>query len=205
MKTLQHWMGSLLLSTCAAMPVWATDVGDVAEEKLQTYRQAIKGFAGGLKAELKAGMKEGGPVKAIGICNTKATMVAAEHSKNSGFNISRTSLKTRNSHNAPDDWEKAVLLQFEERKAKGEDPMTLEYAKIVEDKDGSRNIRYMKAIPTGKVCLVCHASTEHLDAGVVERLDKLYPEDQARGFKVGDLRGAFSVQETLKTSDLITR
>jgi len=200
MKTLKTLSSIVLFSAVAALPVNAADVGDVAEEKLQTYRMAIKGFGGGLKAELQKGMKEGGPVAAIGICNTKAMTVAAEHSKKSGFDIARTSLKTRSHQNVPDEWEKAVLMQFEERKAKGEAPKKLEYAKIVEDKDGNREIRYMKAIPTGKVCLACHGATEEMDKAVVERLDKLYPEDQARGFKGGDLRGAFTIREKLKTA-----
>ncbi len=198
MRNLKIWIGVGLLSTYAAS-VWATEVGDVAEEKLQTYRMAAKGFGEGLKAELQAGMKEGGPVQAIGICNTKAALIAAEHSKKSGFQIGRTSLKPRNSSNAPDEWEKTRLMQFETRKAAGEDPMKLEYAKIVENQDGKREIRYMKAIPTAEICLACHAATEDLDKAVVERLDKLYPEDQARGYKAGDLRGAFTIRETLPT------
>lgn len=200
MKTL-HLGGVVLLGAAMALPVSATEVGDVAEEKLETYRMAAKGFGGGLKAELQKGMKEGGPVAAIGICHTKAMAVAAEHSEKSGFKIARTSLKTRNSENIADEWEEAVLKQFEERKAQGEDMVKMEYAKIVEDPDGQREIRYMKAIPTGKVCLACHGATEEMDTAVVERLDKLYPEDQARGFKAGDLRGAFTIREKLTTAE----
>jgi hypothetical protein len=28
---------------------------------------------------------------------------------------------------------------------------------------------------------------------IVSKLDELYPEDKARGFQVGDIRGAFSI------------
>jgi hypothetical protein len=32
---------------------------------------------------------------------------------------------------------------------------------------------------------------------VVEKLDKYYPDDKARGFQVGDLRGAFTIRQPM--------
>nr|VFK61436.1 MAG: Protein of unknown function (DUF3365) [Candidatus Kentron sp. UNK]VFK69117.1 MAG: Protein of unknown function (DUF3365) [Candidatus Kentron sp. UNK] len=61
------------------------------------------------------------------------------------------------------------------------------------EKDGVRVFRYMKAIPTLEVCTLCHGAS--LSPDVVTKLDELYPEDQARGFKVGDIRGAFSFMQ----------
>nr|VFK10650.1 MAG: Protein of unknown function (DUF3365) [Candidatus Kentron sp. LPFa]VFK26753.1 MAG: Protein of unknown function (DUF3365) [Candidatus Kentron sp. LPFa] len=63
------------------------------------------------------------------------------------------------------------------------------------EKDGVRVFRYMKAIPTLEVCILCHGAS--LSPDVVAKLDELYPEDQARGFKVGDIRGAFSFMQPL--------
>ena len=51
----------------------------------------------------------------------------------------------------------------------------------------------MKAIPTGEVCLKCHGSNVAPD--VKAAIGELYPEDQATGFKAGELRGAFSVSK----------
>jgi hypothetical protein len=53
----------------------------------------------------------------------------------------------------------------------------------------------MKAIPAGKACLKCHG--DGIDAEVVEKLDELYPEDKARDFKEGDIRGAFTFEKAL--------
>lgn len=49
----------------------------------------------------------------------------------------------------------------------------------------------MKAIPTAALCVKCHG--ESIEAEVEAKLKELYPNDQARGFKEGDLRGAFTL------------
>ncbi len=45
--------------------------------------------------------------------------------------------------------------------------------------------------------LVCHGSAE-VPAAVVEKLADLYPEDMARGFAFGDMRGVFTLTKVLK-------
>jgi cytochrome c553 len=112
----------------------------------------------------------------------------------SGWEVARTSLKPRNPNNAPDKWETQVLMEFETRKSAGEDPSKLVYTEIVEE-NGHQVFRMMKAIPTAEVCTKCHGV--ELQEPVVEKLDELYPEDQARGYKVGDLRGAFTLKKPL--------
>ena len=62
------------------------------------------------------------------------------------------------------------------------------------EKDGKRVFRYMKAIPTGALCLNCHGTT--LAPEVAAKLHELYPADAATGFNAGDLRGAFTITET---------
>ena len=49
----------------------------------------------------------------------------------------------------------------------------------------------MKAIPTGGICLTCHGTGLSPDIDAV--LSQSYPHDLARGYEVGDVRGAFSV------------
>ena len=78
-----------------------------------------------------------------------------------------------------------------QRKAAGEDPATLAYGAVVDDAQGKR-FRFMKAIPTQPVCLTCHGG-DSVPAEVEAKLRQYYPDDQARGFKAGDLRGAFTL------------
>ncbi len=157
-------------------------------------RAAAKAFGGSLKGELQQAMKSGGPVAGISVCQEMAPKVAAATSERKGMQIGRTSLKVRNPDNKPDPWELAALKQFEERKAAGEPAETLEFYTVVENEKG-KTFRYMKAIPTAKVCLVCHGDS--IPQEVETKIEALYPNDAARGFKEGDLRGAFTISQPM--------
>ncbi len=169
-------------------------VADEIQDRKQSSAAVIKEFAGALQAELKRAMAEGGPLQAIEVCNQLAPGIAAQHSKKTGWRIARTALKVRSADNAPDAWETAVLNEFEARKAKGEAVENLAHAEIVEQ-DGQRVFRFMKAIPTAEVCLKCHGA--ELAEPVKTKLDAYYPADQARGFNVGDIRGAFTISQPM--------
>jgi hypothetical protein len=122
--------------------------------------------------------------------------MAEASSKAMGLKVGRTALKVRNPANAPDAFETRVLEDFVAKIAAGGDPAKLEHAETVTE-NGQKLFRYMKAIPTAAVpCLTCHGSD--LAPDLKAEIDKLYPSDQATGFKAGDLRGAFTVTEELE-------
>ncbi len=109
----------------------------------------------------------------------------------------RTSLKVRNPKNVPDEWEQRVLESFSARKANGEDPSTFEFLEVIRNGENIEN-RYMKAIvivPNGP-CLMCHGND--IPASVSTKIQSLYPTDQAAGYKAGDIRGAFSIRQTIR-------
>lgn len=154
-------------------------------------REAVKAMGGKLQTELKAAIAAGGPVAAVQVCKTVAPQIADEQSKAAGLVIRRTALKVRNQSNAPDALERKVLEEFTAKIAGGADPATLEHIEEVTE-GGKPAVRFFKAIPTAKEpCLACHGS--ELTGELKNTISKLYPEDQATGFKAGDLRGAFSV------------
>jgi hypothetical protein len=169
---------------------------DDMQDRTAASRAAVKEFAGTLQGEMQAAMQAGGPVKAIDVCREKAPAIAADISKAKGWRVARTSLKTRNAKNAPDAWETKVLLDFDKRKAAGEDPAKLEYSEMVMH-SGKHEFRYMKAIliAEGAPCLACHGSSIAPD--VAAKLKSLYPDDKASGYKTGDVRGAFSVSQPM--------
>jgi len=179
-----------IIAMCLPLAAQADDL----QERKQASAAVIKEFAGSLKAELGRAMKEGGPTQAIDACSNMAPHIAHEQSEKTGWRVARTSLKVRNTKNAPDAWEANVLNAFEERKAKGEAVDTMSFAEVVEQ-DGKRVFRFMKAIPTGEACLKCHGG--EIEAPVKAKLDELYPADKARGFKVGDIRGAFTISQPM--------
>ncbi len=167
-----------------------------ADERAAESRAVIKAFAGELQAALKGAIQSGGPLEAIAVCNEKAPAIAARHGDAKNWEVGRTSLKYRNPGNAPDEWETSVLRSFEQRKAAGEDIKSMDYAEFVE-LDGKEVFRYMKAIPTGEVCLNCHGG-DNVKPEVEARLAEFYPDDQARGYSIGDIRGAFSIAQPVE-------
>ncbi len=166
------------------------------DTQVAAAKTAIQELAGALQTELKSAIQNGGPVSAIEVCNTRAIPVTRRVSDEQGLNVKRVSLKNRNPVNAPNEWETAVLEDFERQKAAGKDVGGLVWTDTVEV-DGGHEFRFMKAIPTGDVCLLCHGA--QLAPGVSQVLVELYPADQATGFALGDIRGAFVV--TRKTAD----
>ncbi len=179
-------------------PFGATLADEQVKQRAAKSKVVVKEFFGELKGELVKAMKEGGPLNAINVCNKSAPYIAHAMSQKHGMKVARTSLKTRNPDNAPDAWERAVLEKFEERRAAGENPAKMAYFEVVEN-DGKKQFRFMKAIgmpPLNKMpCLKCHG--ENIDPKVAAKLDELYPQDMARGYKPGQIRGAFTITQDM--------
>ncbi len=163
-------------------------------EKLNAHRAALKQFAEQLQDKLVTTVNESGPIEALSVCSDAAPEIAQQVSTDTGIALKRTGLKIRNPDSVADEWELKVLQDFEQRKAEGTEFKQLQYSEVVEI-DGKSVLRYMKAIPVMEKCLACHGSD--IAEPIAKRLDELYPQDQARNFKLGDIRGAFSTQEVL--------
>ena len=153
-------------------------------------KKVVTEFMGQLKGELMASMKASGPVVSIDVCKDKAPIIAKSLSDKYGWEIARTSLKLRNPTNFPDAWETKVLEQFDARKKSGESVKPMAYFSEVEE-HGENKFRFMKAIPVAKPCLVCHG--ENINTDILTKLQSTYPEDKATGYKLGDVRGAFTI------------
>ncbi|MCB9852024.1 MAG: DUF3365 domain-containing protein, partial [Phycisphaerales bacterium] len=97
-----------------------------------------------------------------------------------GVRIARTSWKLRNPKNQPPVW--AALL-VDERP---------ESARFMADDSG--RLGALMPIRLSGTCLKCHGGSSDLAPGVKDQLDRLYKEDQATGFKDGELRGWFWVE-----------
>ena len=186
-------LGAALTAGAALTSILANAAAPNAPPEVVASREVVQKLGAALKDALQQAIQSGGPVNGITVCHDKAGQMATDLSQQSGMLAGRTSLKVRNSANAPDNWELAVLKQFEARKAQGEPVDHLEFFAVIDDDQGQKTFRYMKAIPTAALCLSCHG--ENIPADVDAKLKELYPNDQARGFKEGQLRGAFTLAQ----------
>lgn len=159
---------------------------DRAEEDRIRGRALADRFQKDLSAALMQAMRTGGPVKAVSVCADQAPALAQALSREAHARVRRVSLRPRNPQAAPDSTERRVLEAFarQPQQADGRPAEWTEHAP-------SGRVRYMRAIPTGPLCLTCHgpAVAPDVRAAIVAR----YPRDRATGYAVGEPRGAFSI------------
>ena len=186
---------TVIISACiaafAATPALA-NMGELAKEG----KGVMMMFGKALKGELKGAVKAKGFGHAIDVCSVKAPEIREKVSAAKGWTVARASHKLRNPHNAPDAFTKVVIDDFLARQAKGEDPKGMVKTAIVEE-DGKKVFRMVKAIPTAKLCLNCHGG-DNVKPEVAAILKEHYPEDKARGFKEGEMRGVFTLKKVIE-------
>ncbi len=178
----------IILLTLLPCSIWGGEDASASMER--EAEEIVQQFVGTLKPQLMSAMQQGGPVTAINVCASTAPEIARQLSEASGWEVKRISLKARNKAATPDGWEKAILEQFDQRRAAGEAIANITKAEIV---DG--NFRYMKAQGVEPLCLTCHGTS--LDSTVEKALQQHYPDDRATGYQTGELRGAFSLSHKL--------
>ena len=176
--------GVLLL--ILGVQAWAAE--DMAEE-VERARAITGEFMQTLKSTLLQAMKEGGPVKAIEVCASQAGAIAQRVGERHGWRVGRTSLRLRNADNAPDEWEAGVVQEFARQWPDRKQGQPLEAYRW---NDERTRFRYMRSIAVQPPCLACHG--DQLAPEVRQALKARYPQDQATGYKAGELRGAFSLE-----------
>ncbi len=136
-------------------------------------------------------VKAKGYAEAVSFCSTFApefgknknvewTEKAREELGAKTFRLARISMKNRNPKNAANAKQAAIFSQW--LKEGGQPTVYRDNEKIVT----MHPIQI--AMP---LCLGCHGDSATLDKKAGQVIQKLYPEDKAVGYKMGELRGAF--------------
>lgn len=177
----------------AAVPALAQDINALTAETKKTVLPVVPKVV----SAMQDAVAEKGVAGAIPVCKEQAPALIKEKHQETGWDIRRVSLKTRNAERGtPDLWEVRQLADFNIRAANGEKIDTLEKSEIV-TLDGKQVFRYMKALPVGDVCLNCHGAADNFDASLKAKLAESYPHDQATGYSKGQIRGALTVKRPL--------
>ncbi len=185
---------ALLLTGCATP---GSETQKPEPKQVDEARAAAKSLATQLGGTLKAEMEANGPASAIGVCKTVAPQIAADLSKQTGWQVGRVGTRVRNSESGtPDAWNVRALEIFAARMKEGEKPDAMELSEVVTEPSG-KYLRYAKAIAMQPVCVKCHGSATDISANVKARLQAEYPNDKATGYSAGELRGAVVVKRPL--------
>jgi len=194
----QRHLGFSLTVVAGVLAGTSPVVADDVQQRKSEARQAVKALMSELGGELKAAMKAGGPSQGIGVCVDKAPEITARLSREKGWRVTRVSDKVRNPLlGMPDAWEQQTLARFRDRHADGESYKGMSRGEVVTEPGGTY-YRYMQAIPLQGVCMSCHGPKENLAPAVRQTLEKRYPHDDATGYQVGELRGAFSIKQPME-------
>lgn len=148
--------------------------GEAQKELLSTLQQAIEthGIAG-----------------AVEYCHVEALPLMDSLGQSGGVIIRRVSHQYRNPDDAPDEVEGQLLDAYAYSLEQNEDPgdniQMLDEGKIL----------YTKPIVLKMpLCLKCHGEENMISPDTKARINELYPEDKATGFKEDDLRGMWSIE-----------
>lgn len=167
-----------------------------SEEAVAAARERAENAAGKLMEtlflELTSALGKGPPEDALGICADRAPQVARKIQEEYGLSVRRFALRTRNKRNEPDAYERKWFQEALQRYDGGKGPAPKPTAEVV---DGE--LRYVRPILLAEMCTKCHGTSEQITPDVRSALEQRYPDDDAIGFKPGDLRGAVSVRVPL--------
>ena len=141
-----------------------------------------------LASKLKEIVQEKGIARALEYCNVNAYPIVDSLEDVYHIKVKRASVKTRNPGDSPNKMERSVINDFSQQIEKGLIP---EVKAILDDE----NVHYFKPIIiSAELCLKCHGQ---IGSDILEKdyeiIKGLYPDDNATGHKLGDLRGIWSI------------
>lgn len=177
-----------MISRIALLVLFGATAVCAQEEEVGRGAALVAALKSELVQELMAGMEQG-PVNAISVCKEQAPAVAEALSKD-GVLIGRTSHRLRNPANTAPDWVAPVLKSYLD----DDTNRAPTFVELPDDREG-----YVEVLVTQPLCLACHG--ESLDPDVAEQIQASYPEDEATGFEVGELRGVVWAEYPVDAAD----
>ena len=159
-------------------------------EYLKKGKEATVTTQGTLMANIGKAIKQGGTEYAVQFCNVNAMPLVDSLSTAAGVKIGRISARNRNPNNGVKSKEdRRAWKYFANNKGDGASTDTVLY-------DRAKQPVYYKPIRIGmETCLLCHGSrSQDIELATLEKIDELYPTDNAVNYSMGELRGLWKVE-----------
>jgi hypothetical protein len=143
-----------------------------------------------LSSNLARALTEGGVTNALSYCSIQALPLTKVVADTNRVRLSRVTHKPRNPANQLAAHESAILEKFRARMAEQTPPAPV----LITNAQGTVTF-YAPILINNKLCLNCHGEPgKDIAADKVAYIKRLYPQDQATGFKMGDLRGLWRIE-----------
>jgi hypothetical protein len=200
MKYLATWLvlPMLFLAGCTRTPDPTTPTASAPPTALSLEAQNVALQRGKaivaetfslLSSNLQAAIQQGGVSNALPFCSLAASPLTAGMAGKHGVTIRRVTHKPRNPAGRADATELAILKEFEAALTGTNPPPPL-----VTNLTVSTVTFFAPIILNNQLCLKCHGEPgKDISAGNVAVIQHLYPQDEATGFKLGQLRGAWRI------------
>jgi len=159
-------------------------------EYLKKGKEAAASTQGVLMANIGQAIQNGGAEYAVEFCNVKAMPLVDSLSSAKGVKIGRISARNRNPENkVKSEEDRRAWKYFANSKGVDASKDTVLYNR-------ARNPVYYKPIHIGtETCLKCHGSrSQDIELVTLEKIDDLYPADNAVNYSLGELRGLWKVE-----------
>ena len=149
-----------------------------------------------LSSNLQTAIQQGGVSNALPFCSLAASPLTASMASKHGVALRRVTQKARNPADKVNADELSILRQFEAAIPASTNPPP----PIVTNFVASTATFFAPIILSKELCLQCHGvSGKDIAPENLAVIQRLYPQDEATGFKLGDLRGAWRVDFPLAT------
>ncbi len=138
-----------------------------------------------LLSNVAQAIQQGGTEHAVEFCNLQATSILDSLNQEYDCKISRVSDKNRNPNNKMRTEQEIKLWEIFKNG-------TLADTLIKAD----NNVVFYKPIRTGMpACLKCHGNPDSdIDPETFQKIQKLYPNDLATGYRLNELRGLWKIE-----------
>jgi hypothetical protein len=133
-----------------------------------------------------------GEAAALAYCIDSANAITERMSAEGGRVVRRVTDRVRNPTNAPDSVEALLLERFAVKHNNG--LLASDTVFMAIESDGRRMLHFARPILVREGCLACHGDPAGYSPTIRQLLARNYPNDAARNYAVGELRGMVSVR-----------
>lgn len=145
-----------------------------------------------LSSNLQAALQSGGVSNALPFCSLAASPLTASMAEKHGVTLRRVTHKARNPAGKADAIELAVLKSFETALVAGNSANFP--PPFVTNLVAGQATFFAPIVLNHELCLKCHGEPgQDISAGNLAVIRQHYSQDEATGFKLGDLRGAWRI------------
>lgn len=143
-----------------------------------------------LRTNLQTAIQSGGISNALPFCSVAAAPLAATQARKHGVALKRVTHKARNPAGKASPIEMTVLAGFEKALATSTNPPPGFATNLV----AGQATFFAPITINNELCLKCHGEPgKDIESANLEVIRRLYPHDEAIGFKPGQLRGAWRI------------